>query len=641
MLLTENKIIKFDLSPSNLKIKNLLNQDFLIVEMKAISNANPNRNGSYFTKESMEKAIPTFYNKPILGYFNTDYNDFEAHNSELRYDQELDTLYYDYNYDTAEKPIGLIRQEDKIEIYQDPIDGLYWLKFTCALWCKYNYRSLKRLLKSKNSKKKISVEVEVIDYDVDEYGTEIIKEFIFDGAAILGDSWETGIKNAEMTILDMIKDSVFQKKQKCLSFAYDSLKNENKISNIEPIENEYPKEEISMDKGNQKGDFSQMKDMTYEAKKRLIYNELRRYGYDYVYILDISDSYFVIEDKNIFYRVNYEFDSENNIKIYIEDKKRVVTSWEEYSNNQKKEKNMEKQEFGNDIIENPAGDGLAVVLSKSDDDKAMCKETQAEKEEDCKMSKEEDCKMSKEDSCKETHDCDCDDKDDDKPEDKEDFESEKDKKEDDKDALKDKDDDEEDDELKQQESCKETEAKEESKEDSKEEPKETECKNMEAECTEKETECNDYVSIGDEKCNLSQLYEKFINMSESYSKMLKELEELKEKCSKYEKDAKEQSKNEFVSFANSMIDDENRLYSNEVKENIKKNVFTKCENEEFTNIDEVKKFVISSIGLALYEQKENTTNNKDFSVSINNERQSFKNTDVDKLMDANNKLKYI
>ena len=85
-MVDKNKIVKFDLSPSNLKIKNLLNQDFLIVEMKAISNANPNRNGSYFTKEAMEKAIPSFYNKPILGYFSVGEDDFEAHNSDLSYD---------------------------------------------------------------------------------------------------------------------------------------------------------------------------------------------------------------------------------------------------------------------------------------------------------------------------------------------------------------------------------------------------------------------------------------------------------------------------------------------------------------------------------------------------------------------------
>ena len=67
-----DKVKKFELDPKTVKVKELLNKDFLEVEIKAISTANPNRNGSYFTRESLEKAIPTFYNKPILGSFSTD-----------------------------------------------------------------------------------------------------------------------------------------------------------------------------------------------------------------------------------------------------------------------------------------------------------------------------------------------------------------------------------------------------------------------------------------------------------------------------------------------------------------------------------------------------------------------------------------
>ena len=50
--------MKFELSPESLKIKSALKKDFLEIEMKAISTANPNRNGSHFTREALEKAIP-------------------------------------------------------------------------------------------------------------------------------------------------------------------------------------------------------------------------------------------------------------------------------------------------------------------------------------------------------------------------------------------------------------------------------------------------------------------------------------------------------------------------------------------------------------------------------------------------------
>lgn len=245
-MIDNNKILKFELSPRNLKVKKLLNQDFLIVEMKAISSANPNRNGSYFTKESMADAIPTFYNKPILSSFNVYKDDFRGHEGELDYDAELDQIYYDYTDENSETPLGMIRSNDKVELVFDETDGLYWIKFTCALWVKYGYKQIKRLLKSKDGKKKISVEIEVINSYVDENGTEVITKFAFDGCTILSDQLETGIENAQLTILDKISDAVFQKKQACLSFAYNNL--DSNISN----ENT---EEISM---NQKGGEKQM-----------------------------------------------------------------------------------------------------------------------------------------------------------------------------------------------------------------------------------------------------------------------------------------------------------------------------------------------------------------------------------------------
>ena len=82
-------------------------------------------------------------------------------------------------------------------------------------------------MKSKNGKKKISVEIEVLDSYVDEKGIEIINSFSLMGITLLGDKYITGIADAELSILDVVGSSLFQKKQKCLCYAYDSLKNNN------------------------------------------------------------------------------------------------------------------------------------------------------------------------------------------------------------------------------------------------------------------------------------------------------------------------------------------------------------------------------------------------------------------------------
>ena len=65
------KKLTFELSPEQLRIKTLLNKEFLAVDIMAISNVYPNRNKSYFTEDSMRYAIPTFYEKPILGAFDS------------------------------------------------------------------------------------------------------------------------------------------------------------------------------------------------------------------------------------------------------------------------------------------------------------------------------------------------------------------------------------------------------------------------------------------------------------------------------------------------------------------------------------------------------------------------------------------
>ena len=86
----DKTILKFDLSPKDIRIRNILNKEFLELEIYAISDIYPNRNNCHFTLESMEKSKKSLYNKPILGFFNTTINDFEEHNGRDAYDQALE-----------------------------------------------------------------------------------------------------------------------------------------------------------------------------------------------------------------------------------------------------------------------------------------------------------------------------------------------------------------------------------------------------------------------------------------------------------------------------------------------------------------------------------------------------------------------
>lgn len=627
----QKKIMKFDLSSKNLKIKKLLNKDFLVVEMKAISNAYPNRNMSHFTKEAMEKAIPTFYNKPILGAFITNKNDFDGHNGDLVYDKELDEAFYDYTEEGSETPLGLIREQDNIELYQD-LDGLYWIKFTCALWCKYSYRAIKRLLKSPNGKHKISVEVDVTKWHMEDK-IEIIDEFVFDGCTILGDEFETGIASAEMTIVDMVSNALFQKKQKCLSFAYNALENKDtKVFSDEltqvsdpAVSNEYPKEEISMEVGQ----------TTTEKESSM---------------LDEKNDVIQVEDSKVI------MSAEDNKPEDDKDSKKETEACEDT----KEVESCENDDCADNKETESCEDATKEV--ESCDDKEV-ESAEDDKNEECKMSAETEnmsteteCNMSAEDNKTE------------EPEtDKECKMSE--------DSQDDKDEDKKDSDEKEDEPKKETESDittgehfsdittgehfsdittgehfEDNKDDDKDEDKHDDGHKDD---DHKEDHCAQFVMIGDEQCDINSLYEKFCALSESYTKINADLESkksefdaLNEKYSALAEKFKSQEVEEYISTANSMIDNETRIYSADKKQEIKNLVSEKCHKFEFANVDEVKKFTVATLAMTLYEQpvQDASNENKDtFSVNITTpiNTPNKKVSSADALKEATDKLKYI
>lgn len=246
----------FDVDANQIKIKKLLKKDFLELSMKAISSAHPNRNNSWFTPESMEKSLPSFYNKPILGYFEN--GDFVSHNGTMNKDTELNMTYWDTLGAQGERILGLIRSEDEVKIIEE--NGLSWITLTCALWTQYSFKQVKRLLKDairsqKNGEatKNISVEIDVLDYDIMPDGVMKINEFKLVGITILGSrngkKVEPGIENAELSVLDMIDSETYSKQSSELRMAYEKLGSSNEDikkeeRSVEIIDNNNPVEKI-------------------------------------------------------------------------------------------------------------------------------------------------------------------------------------------------------------------------------------------------------------------------------------------------------------------------------------------------------------------------------------------------------------
>ena len=222
----------FALEVNDYDVKELSDKQFLSMDIWAISNG-INRNGSEFLEESFESAIPTFYNKPVLAFYNTTICDTEEHNCSVNFDEE-GKVFYDYQYDGAEHPVGLIPESATITIEER--DGKKWIHIKDALlWYEYNHQ-LGQLLKKKGNKK-VSVEVEFLDSYMDE-GVEKVKSFMFLGVTILGkdpntmEEYQEGIEGARLELSGYTNTEEFVRFKQKMSFAYNKM-NVLKKYNIE------------------------------------------------------------------------------------------------------------------------------------------------------------------------------------------------------------------------------------------------------------------------------------------------------------------------------------------------------------------------------------------------------------------------
>lgn len=212
-------ILQFNLSPKQIKFKDILSKEFVELEIWAISDANPNRNNSHFTYESLKKAVESgsMKNKPIVGFFEN--NNFTTHEGHVDYDLELDKTFW--NTERGERILGWIRESDPVELVEK--DGLHWVKFRCILCTTYCYAQVKRLLKDR--RKKVSVEITVHESDKRDDGVLDILDFTLNGTTILGSKNGKevleGIPGAHLSILENLDTEALMAQKTALSFAYE------------------------------------------------------------------------------------------------------------------------------------------------------------------------------------------------------------------------------------------------------------------------------------------------------------------------------------------------------------------------------------------------------------------------------------
>lgn len=215
-----------------------------------------NHNGSSFSKEVVERAIPTLANTPILAYVenNDGIKDFSDHRMRIEYTDDLGKKYiYDgHAYGTIPEKNNAHFEtrlcDDGVEREFLVVDGILWNKLADGV------DILKRDLWKSQS-------MELSDDENDyfgEYDTNNIyhfKKFKFYGACFLGNKYQPAMQNSTIE-LAFSKTNEIIKKQMSIFNKFLATQNKGGISvekeqnNIEESKNVIQEKEVNLKKEN-------------------------------------------------------------------------------------------------------------------------------------------------------------------------------------------------------------------------------------------------------------------------------------------------------------------------------------------------------------------------------------------------------
>lgn len=161
-------------------------KDHAIVRAKIV-NVGKNYNDTSFSKESIEKAIPTLYNIPLIGIYSEIENDFKSH--------AKNALERKQTY-----AIGTIPESCNAHFEKEL--GMEYLVADIVVWKEY-FPEFFNVIENNEEKERqttISMEISLSDYEKKD-GIFDIKEFSFNGICLLGENVKPGIPNAGLRVI--------------------------------------------------------------------------------------------------------------------------------------------------------------------------------------------------------------------------------------------------------------------------------------------------------------------------------------------------------------------------------------------------------------------------------------------------------
>ena len=157
-----------------------------------------NRNNSYITKEVMEEALPSFYNKPILAHIieveEGEY-DFDRHNMEI-IDDPFNEGEKRINY--IEKPIGIVPESGNAHLEYDEEEEKDYVVVDGYIFTDYSNGGYEIIKKKGGTKVSVELAVEDMHYNTKE-NCLYIDKFTFSGVTCLGEHVMEGMKGSNLS----------------------------------------------------------------------------------------------------------------------------------------------------------------------------------------------------------------------------------------------------------------------------------------------------------------------------------------------------------------------------------------------------------------------------------------------------------
>jgi hypothetical protein len=161
--------------------------DTAIVELDLL-HTGKNRNQYYIGRDAVEKALPTFYNKPIIYRLN----------NEFMPELATDVVEHGTIEERTMRIAGTIPESAPMEFVER--DGKEYLRTKGVIYKIYQ-PSLMNILQNRDGNVKVSIEIYVTDKDEMEDGTLEVKDFRFEGVALLGENILEGIEGSQMNVV--------------------------------------------------------------------------------------------------------------------------------------------------------------------------------------------------------------------------------------------------------------------------------------------------------------------------------------------------------------------------------------------------------------------------------------------------------